>query len=127
MAEAPRYRALERLTIRARVGPPREVYAGDEIDFDGRPGPALLPLNGSARKNKLRAIVAGPGPHRPVEPTRMARSLGYAGHDPVEARAFIENFVARETSRQTAASSTRGKSHDTTDPENGRGRAAGSR
>ena len=107
--EPARYRALERLTIRTRERPPREVYVGEEISFDGRPGPALLPLNGAARANKARAIVAGPGPHRPVEPLRQARGLGYAGHDANEAQAFIQNFVASETARQTAAPSTRGK------------------
>lgn len=108
--EIPKYRALEKLSIRApNDRQPREIYAGQELEFDGRPGPALLPLNGAARANKARAIVAGPGPHRPVEPLRQARSLGYAGHDPDEAKAFINDFVAREVSRQSAAPPTPGK------------------
>jgi hypothetical protein len=99
--EAPRYRAIERLTIRTR-----EIAVGEEFEFEGKPGPALLPINEAARKNKLRAIVDGPGPHRPVEPIRMARSLGYGGNDQSEARAFIQQFVSRETARQPTASPT---------------------
>jgi hypothetical protein len=103
-AELPKYRALERLTIRIRDRRPREVYPGEEISFEGKPGAALLPLNAPARQNKLRAIVAGPGPHWPVDPVRMAKSLGFEGHDPAKAKAFIQDFVARETARQTASS-----------------------
>lgn len=103
--ELPRYRALERLTIRARDRQPREVYAGQEFDFEGRPGAALLPLNNAARANKLRAVVAGPGPHRPVEPVRLARSVGFTGHDAAAAQTFTQEWIAR----QTTASSTEGK------------------
>jgi hypothetical protein len=103
-AEIPIYRALERLTIRGRDGRPREVAVGASISFEGKPGAALLPLNASARANKLRAIVAGPGPHKPPSPVRLARSLGFEGHDTAEAKAFINDFVLRETARQTAPS-----------------------
>jgi hypothetical protein len=36
----------------------------------------------------------------------MARSVGFEGHDPAKAKAFIQDFVARETARQTTAPST---------------------
>jgi hypothetical protein len=108
-SENPLYRALEGLSIRGREGRSRVISVGEEFEFEGKPGPALLPLNSAARQNKLRAIVAGPGPHRPVEPTRMARSIGYAGHDPAEAKAFIQDFISNETARQTTSRSTREK------------------
>jgi hypothetical protein len=102
--EIPRYRALEKiesLTLNDRR--PHIVYAGEEVFFDGKPGPALLPLNGSARAAKLKAIAAGPHPKAPVDTPRLARSLGFLGFDPDEAQAFIQNWVVRETSRYPAA------------------------
>jgi hypothetical protein len=105
-AEIPRYRVLERLSIRSLgAGHLREFDVGAEISFEGKPGPALLPINASARANKLRAIVAGPGPHRPVDPVRLAKSIGYTGHDAAAAQTFTAAFIARETARQGATSS----------------------
>jgi hypothetical protein len=104
------YRVLEKLSIRSpNERHPRVFDVGAEISFDGKPGPALLPLNASARANKLRAIVAGPGPHRPVDPVRLAKSIGYVGHDAAAAQTFTAAFIARETARQTTAASTEGK------------------
>jgi hypothetical protein len=105
--EIPMYRALEKIEIPTSTDrKPHVVYAGDEFFFYGKPGPALFPLNGAARAAKLKAIAAGPHPKAPVDVPRMARSLGYEGHNVDAAQAFIQDFVARETSRQTA---TRGK------------------
>jgi hypothetical protein len=104
--ELARYLVLEKLSLRRPNDPRlREYDVGCEVSFEGKPGPALLPLNGAARANKLRALIAGPGPHRPVEPLRQARGLGFTGHDVGAARAFVQDFIAVETARQTTASS----------------------
>jgi len=109
--EIPMYRALEKIEIPTSTDrKPHVVYAGDEFFFYGKPGPALLALNGAARAAKLKAITAGVNPKAPaVDVPRMARGLGFTGYNPDEAQAFIQKFIARETSRQTAAPSTRGK------------------
>jgi hypothetical protein len=102
--ETPRYRAIEDLSIRTRDRGLREVRIGESVSFEGKPGAALLPLNASARANKLRAIVAGPGPHRPVDPVRMAKSLGFTGDDAGAAQDFIQKWIANETASQKASS-----------------------
>jgi hypothetical protein len=102
--ESARYVALENLTIRMRDRPPREINVGEAFSFEGKPGAALLPINAPARQNKLRAILAGSGPHKPPSAVRLAKSIGFTGHDTAEARAFIDDFVARESSRQTTSS-----------------------
>jgi hypothetical protein len=99
--EIARYRAVEPLTLRTPDRrPAREVHPGEVVYFDCLPGAALLPLNAAARQNKLRAILAGRS--RAVDPVRLARSLGFTGHDPAAAKAHIEDFVSLETSRSTS-------------------------
>jgi hypothetical protein len=112
--ELARYRALEKLSIRpvgAREA--RLVFAGETFYFDGTPGTSLLPCNGSARQAKLRALKALVAERASGQPTDtmgcIARGLGFEGHDEAAAAAFIDDFIERETARQSAASSTKGK------------------
>jgi hypothetical protein len=112
--EFPRYRALEKLSIRpVHDCEARLVFAGETFYFDGAPGNSLRPLNGSARQAKLRAlkaIVAGRASGGATDTVAcIARGLGYEGHDEAAAAAFIDDFIKIETSRQTAAPSTKGK------------------
>jgi len=101
--EIPKYRALEKIEIPTSTDrKPHVVYAGDEFFFDGKPGPALLPLNGAARAAKLKAIAAGPHPKAPVDTPRLARSVGFTGYGEDEAHAFIQKFVAAESGKQNA-------------------------
>jgi hypothetical protein len=103
--EIAKYRVVERLSIRTlNDRHPRVFDVGAEVSFPGKPGPALLPLNGSACRNKLRALLDGPGPHHPVAPVRMARSLGFEGHEAGAAKIFIDDWIQRETARQNATS-----------------------
>jgi len=112
--EIPKYMALEKLRIRpvgAREA--RLFFAGETFYFDGTPGNSLLAVNGAGRQAKLgalRAIVAERASGEATDTVAcIARGVGYEGHDEAAAAAFIDDFIKIETSRQSAASSTRGK------------------
>jgi hypothetical protein len=108
--ETPRYRALEPVELQpAGEARPRVVMVGEEFGFDGQPSAVLLPLNAAARAARLERISPHHYGRSSVNPQRMARSLGFVGHDANAARDFIRNFVVRETARQTTQPSTEGK------------------
>jgi hypothetical protein len=108
--ETPRYRALERVELQPSGEPrPRVVMVGEEFFFDGRATTSLLPLNDGARAARLERISPHHYARNSVNPQRMARSLGFTGHDARAARDWIRNFVIAESLRQSAASSTKGK------------------
>jgi len=103
MPEAARYRALERVELQpAGAWRPRVVMAGEEFDFDGKPSVVLLPLNAAARAARLERIEPRHYARMSVNPQRLARSLGFTGHDATSARNFILEFVAAESGKQNA-------------------------
>jgi hypothetical protein len=103
-AEIPAYRALERIELQpAGASRPRVIKVGEEFNWYGEPGLELMPLNDAARALKLERIQPHHYARRSVVTQRMARSLGFTGHDVNSARDFIQNFVAHESARQTAA------------------------
>jgi hypothetical protein len=112
--ELPRYVALEKVRLRAVHDDQARLYfAGSEIFFSGTPGNSLLPINGSARQAKLRALKAIVADRASGEATDtvacIARGVGYEGHDEAAAAAFIDDFIKIETSRQSAAPSSQRK------------------
>jgi hypothetical protein len=103
MVEAARYRALERVELQpAGAWRPRVVMAGEEFDFEGKSGSALLALNAAARGEKLKWIEPRHYARGSINPQRIARGLGFEGHDATSARNFIRDFVTAETGKQNA-------------------------
>ncbi|PDT69223.1 hypothetical protein CO683_14765 [Bradyrhizobium ottawaense] len=98
MTGHPRYSVLEKTFLKP-VGhlSATMLEPGAEIEFEGRPGMSLRPLNASARAAKLESI------HREYRSTsfqdhsmlfRLARSLGAPdGGSWTAARAFIHNWI----------------------------------
>lgn len=112
--ELARFRALEKVNIRAVNDRHARLYfAGSEFFFRGSPGNSLLAINGAARQAKLQALKVLVAERASGQPTDtlscIARGVGYEGHDEAGAATFIDDFIKHETSRQSAASSTKGK------------------
>jgi hypothetical protein len=91
--ELPRYRAIERVQVKAAgFGAAVTLEPDEEFSFEGTPGIGMLPLNAAARIAKLKSLSrywardANLGHIH-----RLARSFGFAG-DPGEARAFLEQI-----------------------------------
>lgn len=97
----PRYRAIEKLTSPAgdRYLAGRIVKVGEEFEYGGEPGLAMLPLDAAAAAAKANSIHAAdwdwrkpaPGDHRRVQ--RLAWSLGFTGATVAEAQAHITAWL----------------------------------
>jgi hypothetical protein len=104
-AEIPRYRALEKIELQpAGASRPRVIKVGEEFEFFGEPAIELLPLNSTARAAKLEQIQPHHYARTSVNTHRMARGLGFTGHDVNAARDFIRNFVINEIALENAPS-----------------------
>ena len=104
MTEAARYRAIEQVELQPAGEPrPRVVGAGEEFVFLGKAGSALLALNAAGCAAKLKWIEPRHYARTSLNPQRIARSLGFTGHDAFAARNFIKNWIISETSRQNAS------------------------
>ena len=101
--DAAHYRVIERCFIQpARTASPRECSVGEEIEFDDKPGLALLPLDDEARAAKLAAIKPTWSLSTPCGQTgifRLARSLGAVGEFPTRSAAvdFVGDWIEQHT------------------------------
>jgi hypothetical protein len=106
MDEVPRYRALEPIALQpAGASRPRVIKPNEEFAYEGEPGLELLPLNASARRAKLEQICPHHYGKNSVNLHRLARSLGFTGHDRNSAVSFIKSFGANQTARLNATPS----------------------
>jgi hypothetical protein len=97
MDERPKYRALARLVLEPGW---REIAAGALFEHDGPATSGMMPVNGAARRAKLRSIDRHWRDVRPQQIHRLARSLGWAGGTDAEAAAHIEAFIKTETQKE---------------------------
>ena len=97
MTDLPRYRAVERCCLQPiGYAAPALLEIGSEVEYLGKPGMALLPLNEAAKAAKAASIdlrLVDVGSQIIWQRLRLGRSVGYAGKNSAEAREFIAQFI----------------------------------
>lgn len=97
VTDLPRYRAVEPCFLQpVGYAVPIRVEIGQEIEFMGVPGLALMPLNAAARAAKassIRTAVIDGGAQHMHQRVRLARSLGFNGVNSLAARKHVEDFL----------------------------------
>lgn len=103
MSETPRYRAVQPCFLQpVGYASPIRVEAGQEFEFEGEPGLAMLPLNAAARAARRRGLPdTWPKAAHRIATINASRGLGAPETASMAARrALIERFIAENPIRK---------------------------